>query len=218
MKGAEYEDAGGDVGNKHPVSSSQIHRQSMGQFSDRFSGKSLGQIPGRMSGQYVDQDAVKRDGWAIQPNFLPGRATGKFLKHKGGLGFHRQNKLGFNSGPTPITTGTKAIFQKKSGPPVNPAQALSFPLNAEAEGGLNNDVERHGEEAAEMNHSQLQVESQRIETPLVDPDLLNRFEISMPIENSPSLFFRPTPFSKGFFRSRGLTCYRRGGGLRKLFQ
>ena len=167
VKSAEYEAAGGDVGDKHPVSSSQTQRRSSGQsmgqlsdrFSDRFSGKSLGQIPGRMSSQHVDQDAGKRDGWAVQPNFLPGRVTGKLFRQKGGLGIHKQNNLGFNSGPTPITTDTKAIFQKKRGPPVNPAQALSFPFNAEAEGGMNPDVEKHGEEAAETNHSQLLVES-----------------------------------------------------------
>ena len=196
VEGAEYEAAGGNVGDKHPVSLSQIQRRSsgqyMGQLSNRFSGKSLGQIPGRMSGQYLDQDAGKRVGWAAQPNFLPSRATGKIFRHNGGLGFHKQNKLGFNSGP-----GPKAIFQKKKGPPINPAQALPSPFNAEAEGGLNIDVEKHGEEAAVTNQSQLQVESQRIEAPLVDPDLLNRFEISMPIDNSPSLSFFGRPLFQG---------------------
>ena len=189
VEGAEYEAAGGDVGDKHPVSSSQIQQQSSGQW---FSGKSLGQIPGRRSSQYLDQEAGRRDGWAVQPNFLPGRATGKIFRHNGGLGFHRQNNLGFNSGPS-----TKAIFQKKKGPPINPAQALSSPFNAEAEGGLNTGVENHGELAAETNQSQLQVESQRIEAPLVDPVLLNRFEISMLIDNSPSLSFFGRPLFQG---------------------
>ena len=121
VEGAAFEAAGGDVGDKHPVSSSQIQRQSSGQ---RFAGKSLGQIPGRRSGPYSDQEAGRRDGWAIQPNFLLGRATGKSFRHNGGLGFN----LGCKTGP-----GTKAIFQKKKAPPINPAQALSSPFITEAE-------------------------------------------------------------------------------------
>ena len=50
---------------------------------------------------------------------------------------------------------------------------------------------------AETNQSQLQMESQRIEAPLADPVLLNRFEISMPIDNSPSLSFFGRPLFQG---------------------
>ena len=123
--------------------------------------------------------------------------TGKPFSQKGGLGLHRQNSLGFNPGPTPINTGTKAIFQKKRGPQVNPVQVLSIPFYAEVEGGMNPDVEKHGEEAAETKHSQLHVESQRLEVPLVDPDLLNRFETSIPIDNSPSLSVFGRPLFQG---------------------
>ena len=100
--------------------------------------------------------------------------------------------MGFKSGP-----GSKAIFQKQKGPPVNPAQALSFPSNAEEEGGLNTDVENQGEVAAEKNQSQVQVESQRIEAPVADPVLFNRFEMLMPIVNSPSLSFFGRPLLQG---------------------
>ena len=209
VKIGEYEAAGEDMGDKHSVLSSQTQRRSSGQalgqsmgqfsgqFSDRFLGKSLGQTPGQMSGQHMVQDASKRDGWAVQPNFLPGRVIGKPFRQKGGLGLHRQNNLGFNPGPTPITMGTKAKFQKKRGPQVNPVQALSIPFYAEVEGGMNLDVEQHGKEAAEIKHSHLQVESQRLEAPLVDPVLLNRFEISMPIDNSPSLSVFGRPLFQG---------------------
>ena len=50
VEGAEIEDAGGDVGDKHLVSSSQMRRWSSGQYMgqplDRSSGKLLGQLPG----------------------------------------------------------------------------------------------------------------------------------------------------------------------------
>ena len=105
VEGVEFEAAGRDMGDKHPVSSSLIQRQASGQL---FSGKLLGQIPGRRSGQKLDQKTSRMDGWAVQPNFLPGRATGKSIRHNGGVGFHKQNNLGFKSGP-----GTKTIFQKK---------------------------------------------------------------------------------------------------------
>ena len=57
--------------------------QSSGQ---RFAGKSLGQSSGRRTGPYSDQEAGRRDGWAIQPNSLPGRATGKSFRRTGVLG------------------------------------------------------------------------------------------------------------------------------------
>ena len=100
--------------------------------------------------------------------------------------------MGFQSGP-----GIKAIFKKKKGPPVIPAQTLSSPLNAEAEGRLNSDVEKNGEGAVVSNQFQLQADYQRIEAPLVDPDLLNRFENSIPIDNSPSLSFFGRPLIQG---------------------
>ena len=59
------------------------------------------------------------------------------------------------------------------------------------------EVEKHGEEVAETKHSQLHLESQRLEAPLVDPDLLNRFEISIPIDNSPSLSVFGRPLFQG---------------------
>ena len=189
VEGADFEVAGGDVGDKHPVSSSLIQQQVSGK---RSTGKLLGQMSGRRSGQILDKKASRMDGWAVQPNYPPGQATGKSFRHNGGLGFRRQNNLGFKSGP-----GTKTIFQKKKGPPVNPAHALSSLLNVEAEGGLSTDVENHEEVEAETNQSQLQVESQRIEAPLADPVLLNRFEISMPIDNSPSLSFFGGPLFQG---------------------
>ena len=103
VKLGEHEAAGGDVGDKHPVLSSQTQRRSSGQasgqstgqfsgqFSDRFSGMFLGQSPGQMSGQHMVQEAGKRDGWAVQPNLLSGRVTGRPFRQKGGLGLHRQN-------------------------------------------------------------------------------------------------------------------------------
>ena len=143
VKFGECKAAGGDVGDKHPVLSSQTQRRSSGQasgqstsqfsgqFSDRFSGKFLGQSPGQISGQHMVQEAGKRDGWAIQSNLLPGRATGRPFRQKGGLGLYRQNFLGLNPGPTPIITGTKALLQKKRGPQVKPelkpSQFLSMP-------------------------------------------------------------------------------------------
>ena len=161
-------------------------KQSSGQ---RFAGKSLGHFPGRRSGPFSEQEAGRRAGWAVQPNFLPGRATGKGLRHTDGLGF-RQNKMGFKIGP-----GSKAIFQKKKVSPIMPAQALSSSFFAEAEGGLNTDVDIHGEVAAETIQSQLQVESQRIESPLADPS--NKFEMSMPFVNSPSISFFGRPLFQG---------------------
>ena len=200
------ESAGGDVGDKHPVLSSQTQRRSPGQssgqstgqyssqFSSRFSSKLLGQSPG----QQMVQEAGKRDGWAIQSNLLPGRMTSKPLRQKGGLGLQRQNSvLGLNLGPTPINTGTKALLtvKKKRGP--QPVQALSNPFHAGVEGGTNPDVEKEGEEAAKTEQSQLQLESQRLEAPLVAPELLDRFEISIPIDNSPSLSVVGRPLFQG---------------------
>ena len=62
---------------------------------------------------------------------------------------------------------------------------------------MNPDVENEGEEAAETEHSRLQLESQRLEAPVVDPDLLNRFAISIPIDNSPSLSVFGQPLFQG---------------------
>ena len=131
VKLGDRESAGGDVGDKHPVLSSQTHRRSpgqssgqstgqySGQFSGRFSSKLLGQSPSQVLGQQMVQEAGKRDGWAIQSNFLPGRMTSRPLRQKGGLGFQRQNSvLGLNLGPTPFNTSTKALLtvQKNRGP------------------------------------------------------------------------------------------------------
>ena len=185
VDGVAFEAAGGDVGDKHPVSSSQTEPQSSGQ---RSAGKSLGQSSGRRTGPYSDQEAGRRAGWAIQPICLPGRAIGKGFRRTDVFGFHNQNKLGFNTGPS-----TKAIFQKKKAP--SPAQVPSSSFIAEAEGGLNTETENHGEVAAET--SQVQVESQRGEAPLDEPGLLNRFEMSMPIVNSPSLSFFGRPLFQG---------------------
>ena len=221
----ECEAAGGDVGDKHLVLSSQTQRRSSGQtsgqssghfsgqFSDWISGKVLGQSPGQSSGQYTVQKAGKRVGWGFQPNLLSDRATDPPFRQKGGMGLHRRNILSPNPGPI---TGTKALLQKKRGHQVKPAQPLSTPFYAEVEGGMNPDVEKQGEETAETKLSQLQLESQSLEALVVEPDLLNRFEISIPIDKSPylSVFGRPLfqgGFSRGFFRSGGFTCSRRGG-------
>ena len=149
VEGAEIEEAGGDVGDKYPVSSSQSQHwssgQCPGQISDRSSGKLMGQIPGRMSGQVLDQKMRRRAGWAAQVNSSgPGD-----LRPNGVLGFHRQN-LGLKYGP-----GSKAIFKKKQKGPLVPAQILSSPINAEAEGSLQIDDEKHGEEAAGTKQPQL---------------------------------------------------------------
>ena len=159
-------------------------------------GKSLGHFPGRRSGPYSEQEVGRRVGWAVQPNFLPGRATGKSFRHNDGLGF-RLNNLGFKTSP-----GSKAIFQKKKAPPIIPAQALSSTFIAEAEGVLNTEVEIHGEVAAETIQPQLQMESQRIESPLADPS--NRLEMSMPFANSPSISFFGRPFFKGVLQVWGV--------------
>ena len=138
------------------------------------------------------------------------------LRQKDGLGLQRQNSvLGPNPGPTPFNTGTKALLtvQKKRGPQNKPVQALSNPIYAGVEGGTNPDVEKEGEEAAETEHSQLQLESQRLEALVVDPNLLNKFEISIPIDNSPSLsvFGRPL-FQGGSSGLGGLHVLGGGGG------
>ena len=144
----------------------------------------------------MEQEEGRRDGWAVHSNPHPGRVTSRPLRQKGGLGPRRPNSvLGPNPGPTPNNTGTKALstVQKKRGPQNKPVQALSNPIYAGVEGRTNPDIEKEGEEATETEPSQLQLESQRLEAPLVDPDLLNRFEISTPTVNSPSLsvFGRP---------------------------
>ena len=183
VEGAEIEVVGGDMGEKHPVSSRLIQRQAPGQ---RSSGFLLGQMLGRSSGQNLDPNAGRRDGWAVQPNSLSGRATGKRL------GSHSQNNLGCKPGP-----GTKTIFQKKKGRPASSAQALSSSVNVETKGGSNIDVENHEEVGAKTNQSQLQMEFQRMKAQVDDPFLLNRLEISMPLDNSPSLSFFGRPLFQG---------------------
>ena len=184
VEGAEAEFAGGDVVEKQPVSSRLIQRQVPGQRSSAFL---LGQMPGQFSGQNLDQKAGRMDGWAaVHPNSFPGRAAGRRL------GFHSQKSLGCKPGP-----GTKTIFQKNKGRPAVSAQALSSSVNVETIGGSNIDVENHEGVGAETNQSQLQMESQRKEAPVDDPFLLNRFEISMPLDNSPSLSFFGRPLFQG---------------------
>ena len=178
------ETAGGDVGDKHPVSSKQAIWQAAGQ---RSAGSLVGQSSGRKTGQIPDQEAGRRAGWACQPFGLPGR-TRKGIRRNGVVGFHSQNKVGFNTGPS-----TKAIFKQRKEP--CPAQVPSISFTAETEGALNMENENHGEAVAETN--QIQVESQRAETALDGPDLSNRFEMSMPIVNSPSLSFFGRPLFQG---------------------
>ena len=184
VEGAEAEVAGGNVVEKQPVSSRLIQRQVPGQ---RSSALLLGQMPGQVSGQNMDQKVGSMVGWAaVQPNSFPGRAAGRRL------GFHSQKSLGCKPGPA-----TKTIFQKNKGSPAVSAQALSSSVNVETIGGPNIDVENHEGVGAEMSHSQLQMESQRKEAPVDDPFLLNRFEISMPLDNSPSLSFFGRPLLQG---------------------
>ena len=187
VNGEAFEVAGGDVGDKHPVSSVQTNRQSLGQ---RVAGNSVGQISGRRKGPSPDQEAGRSAGWATQPKLLPGRATGKRVRRTGGMGFHSQNNMGFKTGPS-----TKAFYQKKKEPSSIPAQAPSSPISAEAVGGLHTETENYGEVAAVS--SQDQVEAQSMEAPLDDPASLNRFEMSMPIANSPSLSFFGRPLLQG---------------------
>ena len=80
---------------------------------------------------------------------------------------------------------------------MKPVQPLSTPFYAGVEGGMNPDVEKHGEETIETKLSQLQLESQSLEVPVVEPDLLNRFEISIPIDKSPSLSVFGRPLFQG---------------------
>ena len=58
VKLGECESTGGDVGDKHPVLSSQTQWRSLGQYSGqflgRFSGKLLGQSPGQLSGRQME--------------------------------------------------------------------------------------------------------------------------------------------------------------------
>ena len=65
------------------------------------------------------------------------------------------------------------------------------------EGRATPDFEKGGEEAVVTESSQLRLESQRHEAHLVDPDLLNRFEISTPIVNYSSLSVFGLPFFQG---------------------
>ena len=182
--GAAIETAGGDVGDKHPVSSKQAVWQAVGQ---RAAGSLMGQISGQRTGQNSDQEAGRRAGWACQPFGLPGRAR-KGIRCNGVVGSNSQNKVGFKSGPS-----TKAIFKQKREP--FPALVPSISFNDETEGALNMETEILGEAVAET--SQIQVESQRAETALDGPDLSNRFEMSMPIINSPSLSFFGRPLFQG---------------------
>ena len=180
VAGAAFEAPGADVGDKFPVSANQSVWQAAGQ-------RSAGRLVGQSPGPYPEQKAGRRVGWACQPFGLPGRAS-KGLRRNGFMGFHSQNKVGFNNGPS-----TKATFQKKKTPFT--AQAPSNSCTAEAEGVVNTETENHGEAVAETY--QIQVESHRAEVPLDSPDLSNRFELSMPIVNSPSLSFFGRPLFQG---------------------
>ena len=126
VAGAAFEAPGADVGDKFPVSANQSVWQASGQ---RSAGRLVGQSSGQRTGPYPEQEAGRRVGWACQPFGLPGRAS-KGLRRNGFMGFHSQNKVGFNNGPS-----TKATFQKKKMPFT--AQAPSNSCTAEAEGVLN---------------------------------------------------------------------------------
>ena len=155
----------------------------------------------------MEHEAGRRDGWAIHSNPHPGRVISRPLRQKGGMGPHRLNSvLGPNPGPTPNNPGTKgrSTVQKKRGPQNKLVQALSNPNYAGVEGRTNPDVEKEGEEVTEIEPSQLLLESQRLEAPLVDPDLLNRFEISTPIVNSLSLSVFGRPLFQGGSSSLGV--------------
>ena len=184
VEGAVIKVAGGDVGEKHPVSSRLVQRQAPGQ--QQSSGFLLGQMPGRSSGQNLDPNTSRKDGRAVQPISLPGRATGNRL------GSHSQNNLGCKPSP-----GTKTVFQKKNGRTTISAQAPSSSVNVESKGVSNIAVENHEEMGAKTNQSQLQMESQRMKAPVDDPLLLNRLEISTPLDNSPSLSFFGRPLFQG---------------------
>ena len=85
---------------------------------------------------------------------------------------------------------------KEEWPQTNPFQVLRGrievstleELNATVEGGATTDFEKEGEKAAVTKSSQLSLETSRLEAHLVDLDLLNKFEISIPtVVNSSSL-------------------------------
>ena len=119
-----------------------------------------------------------------------------FLKGKKGFGS--------NPGPSPnnpVMKGLSTIL-KEGGPQTKPFQALRGQieastleeLNATVEGGATADFEKEGEKAAVTESSQLSLETSRLEVHLVDPNLLNRFEIStltVVTSSSLSVFGRP---------------------------
>ena len=142
----------------------------------------------------------RRDRWADHSNPHSGRVVGGSFRQKGGLGPHRPNRvLGPNPGPIPNNPVTKGLstVQKKGGPQNNPFQALSVPNYAGVEGRATPDFENEGEKEAGIEPYQLRLDSQRLEAHLVDPNLLNRFEISTPIVNSSSLFVFGRPLFQG---------------------
>ena len=184
VEGAEAEGAGGDVVEKQPASSRLIQRQVPRQRSSAFLfGSNAGSSFGSESGPQGRQN-----GWA-------GRYPSQLVSGLGGwqkVGLSQSKSLGCKPGPV-----TKTILQENKGRPAVSAQALSSSINAETIGGSNIDVENHGGVGAEMNQSQLQMESQKKEAPVDDPFLLNRFEISMPLDTSPSLSFFGRPLFQG---------------------
>ena len=121
-----------------------------------------------------------------------------------------KGKKGFGSNPgpcpnNPVMKGLSTIL-KEGGPQTNPFQALRGQievstlkeLDAEVEGGATANFEKEGEKAAVTESSQLSLETSRLEAHLVDPDLLNKFEISTPIVvNSSSLTILGRPIFQG---------------------
>ena len=72
------------------------------------------------------------------------------------------------------------------------------------EGGAIADFEKEGEKSTMTESSQLSLETSRLEAHLVDPNLLNRFEISTPtVVNSSSLFVFGRPLFQGGFSGLG---------------
>ena len=72
------------------------------------------------------------------------------------------------------------------------------------EGGATADFEKEGEKVAVTESSRLFLETLRLEAHLVDPDLLNRFEISTPtVINSSSLSVFGRPLFQGDSSSLG---------------
>ena len=127
-----------------------------------------------------------------------------------------KGKKGFGSNPdphpnNPVMKGLSTIL-KEGGSQTNPFQALRGQievstlkeLDVEVEGGATTDFEKEGKKAVVTESSQLSLETSRLEAHLVDPDLLNRFEISTPIViNSSSLTILGQPIFQGGSSSLG---------------